>query len=253
MLQQRLSHHALKDASNYWLALQFGWKPLLNDIRKCVSIQMKSQKKFAQLLRDEGKPVRRRILLVDEMLQDQHIISSYEAFQPVLVTQMYDGIPNLRETARHHNRVWASARFRFWLPEGPRDIIWRKKVIAYLYGLYPTPSVVYNMIPWSWLIDWFSNAGDVISNLETDVADRLAADYFYVMREQRHTIETTATGNFIVDTGVGKSSVPLTATAYLTHSLKTRVVGDPFGFGTSESSLSPMQLSILAALGGSRL
>lgn len=111
------------------------------------------------------------------------------------------------------------------------------------FGLNFSPSVVYELTPWSWLIDWFSNAGDCISNM-TDYND-LTAKYAYVMgsRESRFRIEsemyyhkTTLRDTFV-------------------HSLsrKQRVEANPFGFGLTWDALSARQLSILGALGIGRL
>jgi hypothetical protein len=119
-----------------------------------------------------------------------------------------------------------------------------------LYGLRPTPSVIYNAIPWSWLIDWFSNAGDIIENLEVGVADRLAADYMYMMRENWGHVERFSTARIYRENGI---IADITSTSQRLLSVKTRVLGDPFGFNTSANNLTGMQLSILGALGLSRL
>jgi hypothetical protein len=106
------------------------------------------------------------------------------------------------------------------------------------------------MIPWSWLVDWFSNAGYVINNLDAGVADRLAADWFYMMRKKEHVVETQLS---IPLYGPDRNPVVLQGTATQKSFSKVRLRGSPFGFGLSEDSLSPMQLSILGALGMSRL
>lgn len=251
MLRQRLTHNNLHNVSNYWLALQFGWKPLLNDIRNMVRSQMNGQERLKQLLRDNGRPVRRKILMFDTISGEyEAIVQSYSTIQPVFVTQYYDSAPKLRERSYDQDRVWASARFRYWLPPGPQDVQWRARMMARIFGLNPSPSVVYNAIPWSWLIDWYTNVGDVLENLDSGVADRLAADYFYVMRERSyHRIRYSDTAFHTQEGVIVKASGTSTAIS----SVKTRAVGDPFGFATNANSLSGMQLSILGALGMSRL
>lgn len=250
MLVQRFTPD-LKGASNYWLALQFGWKPLLNDIRNLVNSQRNLQKRLRWLLDHEGQPVRRSVRLVDTS-STQQTFGGYalSALQPQLVTGYYASEPKYGGSHQSGEEWWASARFRFWLPDGPRDIAWRRKVLAYLYGLYPTPRVIYNMIPWSWLVDWFTNAGDVLSNLQADVASRLAADHFYCMRRNWARCEFNAQGTFNTSSGF-PTSVNSTSRYEVEH--LSRVMGDPFGFATNQNMLSGMQLSILGALGISRL
>jgi hypothetical protein len=122
--------------------------------------------------------------------------------------------------------------------------------MAELYGLEPSPTVLWNAIPWTWLIDWFTNASDMLSTLDTGVADRLAADYWYCMHEKTGTISYDCKGKFFQQNG---SKFELTASVTSTQFLKYRGVGDPFGYGFNPAGLSPMQLSIMGALGLSRL
>jgi len=121
---------------------------------------------------------------------------------------------------------------------------------AALYGYQPTPSAVWNALPWAWLVDWTSNAGDIISNLDAGVADKCAADYFYIMRETGAICTKFAKGQFLMK---GAQLTTLDATSVTRAYSKTRSVGDPFGFSTNPNGLNATQLSILGALGLSKL
>jgi hypothetical protein len=252
MLKQKLSDSGLKNIANYWLALRFGWKPLLSDIRKTVNFQVTAQKRLRQLLRDNGKAVRRKVDLASTTSDPVITTGNFGSIQPGFVTQFYrrSGMPFRKVTTVVKEHIWAAARYRYWLPEGPRDIEWKAKMYGGLYGLNPTPSVIYNAIPWSWLTDWFTNLGDVIDNLDAGVADKLAADYFYVMR-QKDTIVTI--DDYMSFQGLSGVWYPTSVTATRTGTTKTRLKGDPFGFGTNPNELSAVQWSILGALGISKL
>lgn len=251
-LQQRFTRD-LKGAANFWVALQFGWLPLLRDVRSFVNIQRNGQKRLAQLIRDSGRPVRRKVLLSNtETTYDTVSTRSYNAFHKIFLTQMYeDGEPRLDRVGGTKTKIWASARYRYWLPPGPRDVEWTNRMLRRIYGLYVTPSVVYNAIPWSWLIDWFSNLGDVIENMDAGVADRLAADYFYTMAS--HEVWADSHASTVLQ-GPNGSETPVRVSAHTVNreTRKTRYRGNPFGLSAS-SELSPMQASILGALGYSRL
>jgi hypothetical protein len=253
MLRQRFltGGNPLKSIGNYWLALQFGWKPLLNDIRKTILFQRAAQRKLNWLLENNGKPVRQRVTLQDLSTEPTGWVGqSYGAFAPILSTQYYSTVPTYTFKRWETDKVWASGRFRFWLPDGPRDITYKRRMMAYLYGINPTPKVIYNMIPWSWLIDWFTNASDCLSSLDAGVADRLAADYWYIMRKKTVEINYDCTGSIMTrDNG----PIDISASAHNSAFSLYRTKGDPFGFGTNPSGLSPMQLSILGSLGLSRL
>lgn len=251
LLRQRLSESNLRNMGNYYLALEFGWKPLLRDIRNLVSVQSKAQDRLKQLLRDNGRPVRRRVLLRDlSSPNDSTAGTAYGSLQPVLSTQYYVSQPTWRRTTYFRERIWASARMRYWLPGGPRDIAWNRKMMARLYGLSPSPAVIYNMIPWSWLVDWFSNLGSLIENLDSGVADNLAADYFYIMRSQEWSAEQVSRGLFKRPNGEVFSAVATSSTRAFA---KSRVRGGPFDPSVLESDLNGKQLAILGALGLSRM
>jgi hypothetical protein len=253
MLRQRFLDptRPLASISNYWLALQFGWEPLLQDIRNMVQFQRNAQKKLKWLLANNGKTVRASTTLSQASSEPTGWTGfNYGALYPVLVTQYYASEPQYTFKRWETDHVWATGRFRYWLPDGPRDIAWTRMMMARLFGLQPSPRVIYNMIPWSWLIDWFSNAGDCLSMLDAGVADRLAADYWYVMREKAVEISYDVNGKFFRPNG---EVVEVTASASNRSYSKYRTKGDPFGFNSNPNGLNPMQLSILGSLGLSRV
>jgi hypothetical protein len=118
-------------------------------------------------------------------------------------------------------------------------------------GLDLTPSVVYRAIPWSWLVDWFSNVGDMIQNMEPGVADRVAAEYFYLIQEVNFTQTVEVTGTYFPN--IGDDPAAFTTLAIRNVHSYHRIAGSPFGFGLKQNDLTLGQLSILGALGMSRL
>jgi hypothetical protein len=243
--------HPLKSIGDYWLALKFGWEPLLRDCINLFITQQTIERRLKQLLKDNGRPVRRKVMIYDTSTdpargQRSDII---QTFLPGLVTQYYAAPYTQAAKAWDFDRVWASAQFRYWLPEGPQDINWTRAMKARLFGLYPAPSVIWNALPWTWLIDWFGGVGDVLENMEAGVANRLAADYFFMMRERGARREVESSVGYRRRSG---EIVKFQATSYSQWVHKNREMGDPFGFNT-QLPLSGMQLSILGALGASKL
>lgn len=258
MLRQQLHKNNLKNIGSYALAYKFGWESLLRDIRNLVETQQSLAKRLKQLLRDNGKPVRRRVVLAEyEDTQEPIRYTGNQMVSPSFVDQYFASAPfdtKCVDTRSSGGRVWASAQFRYWLPGGPKDIAWTRRMMARLYGFQPSPAVIYNMIPWTWLVDWFGDLGGLLENMDAGVADRLSADHFYVMREDYNslvrTIETTLfTNGQVYPNHTYKT---FTSTSVTTGFTKTRVAGDPFGFRT-ELPLDPMQLAIAGALGLSRI
>lgn len=251
MLRQRfLEKPGFNQIGNYYLALKFGWGPLLQDVVNTVTFQRKAQQRLQWLFAHNGKPVRRRVDLASS--SNTYQVGSYPQDHPSpgFVSQFYSGPQSTIRTRTDDDRVWACARFRYYLPGASDNIVWKLKTIATLYGLKPTPGAIWKVMPWSWLVDWFSNTGDILSNLDSDMDARLAADWFYVMRETKSTQVTQQNGHFY---GLNLDPIPYSCSTTQEATHKSRIVGDPFGWATAASSLSSMQLSILGALGVSRL
>jgi hypothetical protein len=115
-----------------------------------------------------------------------------------------------------------------------------------ILGLDLTPSTLWNLAPWTWAVDWFSNAGDVISNMSDWQDDGLVLRYGYMMEHSRATYAYTFEG----PTGLNGSLRPQPV-VYVSES-KRRVKATPFGFGLTWGGLTPIQLAIAAALGISK-
>jgi hypothetical protein len=258
MLRQRFLSNGLHAIGDYFLALKFGWEPLLRDTRSFYQMHRNMHKNLGQLLRDNGKPVRRRVRKsipeVRTTLWDNRPNTIQGGLYPTLITHWYGDVSHTHSLAEHVQslEVWLSARFRYYLPPkgGMTDWEWKNWMVARLYGLNPTPSTVYQAIPWSWLIDWFSTAGDAIANMDAGVADRLWSDYAYVMGHQQDYVQYTESGAFKLQGG-GESVV--TASAKWGYFSKERVPASPFGFFIKNEDLKPVQWEILGAIGSGRL
>nr|UJQ85347.1 MAG: hypothetical protein 1 [Leviviridae sp.] len=251
LLRGKIANSPLKRIGNFHLALQFGWLPLLADIRNLVQAQLGAQRRLAQLIRDNGRPVRRRVKIYDKSTEPSVQSGElYGSFAPVLVTQYYASQPRYRDTEYIRERCWGSSQWRYWLPSGPRDIDWSKNMMRRIMGSDISPAALYNLVPWSWLIDWFTNLGDLLENLDNGVADRVAAEYNYVMYSYERVRERHASGRFRAKNG---ETFSVSATSRSTAFIKTRTRGGPFDPSISGGDLNGKQLSILGALGLSRL
>jgi hypothetical protein len=108
------------------------------------------------------------------------------------------------------------------------------------------------MLPFSWLVDWFTNVGDVVSNVST-LGSSLQLAYGYIMVEDRwqRTVEGDyGPDDYYLRTG---TSVRENIKSSVTHYRKRRLKASPFGFTVSFQDLSMGQKAILTALGLSRL
>lgn len=252
MLEQRFSKNGLKNIGDYFLALEFGWKPLFRDVRDFAITTLNGAARLKQLIRDQGRPVRRRgtLLSTTESIGPK-TGQSYSAISTGLVTQIYRDVPRFEDRLEWTRKVWYSGRMRYWLPPGPHDLRWKANMYSKLFGLYPSPKTVYNAIPWSWLVDWFTDLGNYVEAVSGGVADRVACDYMYVMSSKTRAAVRTSTALLCTPSG---GTVPITASTRVPYETKERTIVDPFGPSkASMSSLSDKQLAILGAIGLSNL
>lgn len=241
LLKGRLEE--MKDISDWWLALQFGWKPLLADIEDFIKSLNDFDERFRFLIRNNGKPVRRRM----KLLSDSGSGNLRSSNGIGITRNTYVDWPgrSARTSAWKYNvrhqwtrEVWASGEFMFYLGDVSLPAT-ETRIKSRLWGLKVTPAVVWNALPWSWLFDWCSNIGYILEGLSEEIADRTFARYLYVMGQTNRTYTWSGT-----DGWYGGSIDHV-------YESKAREICHPFGLSFG-ASLSPLQFSILAAIGHQR-
>lgn len=242
--------------AQWHLAVQLGWLPLLGDIQKLIETQRNAQKILTQLIRDEGRKIRRRVeILNTEEFATATYVRATALPNPMAGTKYSLGGDTV-VTHRTKKRVWAEGQFRYYLPGGPKDIRWKKKMLRRIFGFRITPDLIYNAIPWTWLIDYFTNLGDLVDAVSSGVEDRLYCDYFYVMSTVEVTQQNMSWLTYMAGPPSGGNPTGPKENVYATTtriaSKKRRYEGNTFGFAL-ESELSARQASIVGALGLSRL
>lgn len=234
-----------------YLNVQFGWAPLVSDIKKAAYAASKSEEILRQYKRDSGKLVRRRYEFPTEI--DESVVRVDEGivpFSPALYhTSTIDQRGVLTLSRKVERRRWFSGAFTYYVPVDKSRygrLVEQAAEARKLYGLTIDPEVLWNLTPWSWAADWIFNTGDILSNVSDAITDGLVMRYGYLME---HSIisDTYTLAGFSIR---GVPETVLTNT-YSTET-KRRIRATPYGFGLSWDGFSPYQLSILAALGVSR-
>lgn len=238
----------LRAAGGEYLNIEFGWKPLIKDIIDSANALSRASTILTQLARDSGKPVRRRYAFPQERDFSLHV-SATDYGWPTAAGNFYTN-PGRRFGSTITDRdVWFSGSFLYHLPKGDdflsRVDEWQKKA-HYLLGARLDPELLWNLAPWTWLVDWFGNFGDVVSNASAAIFDGLVMQYGYVMERKTETIVHDTVGIKFIDGTICNPSL------HYVRESKRRLQATPFGFGLDDAVLSEWQLSILAALGISR-
>lgn len=277
---------SLKDAGGNHLNVEFGWKPFISDLKKLLKMFDILVKAVAQLVRDNNRGVRRKgpvesqtwtegptliktglypEVLYPSAFEDPYKhgtegsssprnLSEYFPYPTAFLPASHGGYADdwwkldLYQSEEYSDTIRFSGRFRYYI-EDVRDTDWWFRVQRELLGLTPNFSLIWELMPWSWLIDWFTNVGDVISNAEDRVVDKLTADYAYLVREKRRI--TTYTVRLIPSrTWFGEDGPrnPEDCTVRVYRNLTVRREASPYGFGLTIGDLSYRRMGILAAL-----
>jgi len=254
----------LRNLGEEHLNVQFGWMPIVGDLKAVAFVIANAHTLLSQYERDAGRVVRRRYYFPEERTSSASVVGAQRALLGNFATGIFNpvntggdpleilyyggaGTSTLYRIRQTWKKAWFSGAFTYHLPSGynPRNKMAESARHAqFLLGLDLTPEVVWNATPWTWAIDWFSNAGDVIANLSDWATDGLVMKYGYMME---HSI---ATDTYFVDKR-GALSAPFASPSPLIVSVETkrRVKASPFGFGLTWSGLSLRQKAIAGALG----
>ena len=164
-----------------------------------------------------------------------------------------------RIVCKNERKRWFEGCFTYGGPSGTdsfrRHLGFGREADA-VFGLSLTPDVLWELTPWSWAVDWFSNAGDVINNVTNFGAAGLVMRYGFMMTEviEEYRVELTGCRLRAKTKPNTYISVPIGPSAFGNRLIsRSRSSANPFGFGVGWEGLSPTQLAITAALGITRL
>lgn len=243
-----------KDIGNEYLNVEFGWKPLISDVGKLISAQRESEKLVKQYLKDAKRLIRRRY---DFPVSTSVVHEELGPVSPVpaLVSAHYVvSKGKLTRETRVEKRMWFSGAFTYAVG-GQEDAVAKLRrnvqVANHIYGAGITPSVIWDLAPWSWAADWVTNTGDIVNNASAMALDGLVVVYGYIMAQTVTTVTYRNVGCTLTN-GPAGIQPPMTLTQSWTQTIRQRRRATPFGFGLELGAFTPRQLAIVAALGLSR-
>lgn len=252
-----------------YLNYQFGWKPLVRDLRAFMRSAKRSNDQLRQLYRDSGptNSVRRSYHFPTEtsktepqgpmwgwvspfMCDGGQLDSWMVSNGPLVGPPSPIGYTIWSETSK---KTWFKGAYSYVMPSPPVNLMdhldtWDAEFNK-LYGTRITPEVVWNATPWTWMADWFANTGDIMHNVSAFQNDSLALKYGYIMRETTHS-DHGAWQGYVINNDQIPVFVQIRESTGSTQ--KLRLQAHPFGFGVLDGSLDPSQTAIVAALGASR-
>lgn len=250
--------NALVQAGDEFLNIVFGWAPMVEDVLNISKAISQADETLNQYVRDSGKVVRRQFYFPPKRTSKT---TTNVKGPSILMNVGIGGFDEARFTdpgaifsitEETEIKQWFSGAFTYHIPEDANILAMAGAASEAdkLLGTSLTPEVLWELTPWSWAIDWFSNAQEVITNLDRLKRQGLVMRYGYMMEHSVNKITyTLEKGGAEVN---GKQVTLVLPPLTLVTETKQRRKANPFGFGVTWEGLDPLKLAIAAALGITR-
>lgn len=240
------------DTGAAYLSWHFGWKPFVQDVIKVVHGVRNFDTKMAKIRKENGQWIHRRGTLRNTTTRSTS--GSGACIYPRSTAYFPSTVMSYDTTTTEY--VGFSGCFRYYVPGlEDRTYLGRARTYIRAFGLNLTPKLVWNLVPWTWMANWFSNVGQVVGNYSDINEHQLVAKYAYITRRSK----TRCLAKCTFQTKFRSTYKPTTydvatnyGEAYTDSETYTRVGASPFGFSVGWDGLNSFQLSILAALGVTR-
>lgn len=261
---------AAKLAAGEYLNQIFGWLPLVKDLREVYNLTQTIANRLKNIQENNGKWQRKAVTIrkgkTTEVTRSVEWGGCYFAVNGAPPDFPIKGWTRHVVTRTTEYNSWWKGQFRYWIPPEEFDTwLWKGKAAAHLFGVFPTPQVIYAATPWSWLIDWWARMDTVLANISPNAVDNLVLRHGYVMD---HVVVTTKARSHVVHDSSDDSypGVPGFFWPAVDHEFesiysverKTRIGSiHPFGslkYGDSPGAetITPRRAAVLAALGLTR-
>lgn len=247
--------------ANEYLGYEFGLKPLISDTVALATIVARSAELVDDWVKQSGKNVHRKYVFPDQTdtvvdktqsiwakpILDNIIFSDKEFYHSNSTGRCAQG----SRTTQTRISTRFSGAYTYLVPSGQRAVDrvrYYGSLARHLLGIRLDAEVLWNLAPWSWLSDWFSSIGDVITNASGLNSDGLALRYAYL--SQWITVQETLWTPDGARLHDGRYQGAMSTVRSVTQ--KQRVRATPFGFGLNPDSFTNRQWAILGALGISK-
>jgi hypothetical protein len=262
-----------RSGADEFLNVVFGILPTIGDMDDFLKAVHKIDRVVDQFIRDSGRSVRREFHFDKEMTTTTEVIP--DRYSPAgaevrisngsshnsLINDGGNGLPAYQtiRTRTVERDIWFSGAFTYHLPDwfSSDSTSDRRKLMAQLFGGKPDLNTLWQLAPWSWAIDWFTNASSFVKNCQSLINYGTILRYGYIM--ETTTITDTYTAGIEASLSHASSGwvynqpYPVVSPVTLRTTVKKRIQANPFGFGLSWDGLTSVQQAILAALAITRV
>jgi hypothetical protein len=144
-----------------YVSYHFGWKQLWNDLNDLLKLPEKQAKRVNFLIARSGKPTTLRAskkLLSGTAGVSGFVYNTSEYEFPVQDPHTSSRIERTSEVRLVVNCTWDFPPVN--------SVEFKRRVFRQLTGIEPRVTDIYNLIPWTWLVDWFTGLGNYIEAID---------------------------------------------------------------------------------------
>lgn len=147
-----------RDIPKEYVGFHFGWKQLYRDVSELLDLPEKMTKKYNFLITRSGKPTTFRVNTKEVLAQ-----SGVSGFDYTGSGYEHTVSSNTRISREAEVRLVINATFDF-----PKINPVQFNHLNFLerIGAVPRPTDLYNLVPWTWLIDWATGLGNYIELID---------------------------------------------------------------------------------------
>lgn len=175
---------AKRHLSGEYLSFQFGWRQLYNDLRKMLTSPERVAKRLNRLVSSAGKKA-----MYGSTIKFSDALPSSSPTLHLGLSADREYSPFSTQTAgvrNCHLRCSMKATFRFPDANVPK---FREEYFARSIGTNLVPGDFYDLIPWSWLVDWFTGAGEYLHAVQEINDDPSLIDYGFISSRVESTLD----------------------------------------------------------------
>jgi hypothetical protein len=253
----KLPDKFLKSLSGEYLSYHFGWKQLVRDVYDLLAKPEVIGRKIDRLIKRSGQATtyrKRKVLL-----------SAGEGAPDFGYDWFYGELPLEQPIETKLSRkiqldMVINTTFTF---PGLNQPHFRSDLFAEKIGAYPRFTDIYNLVPWTWLVDWFTGLGNYVDIIDEVNHDRSLINYGFMTGKSTVQLLTninlrsyssndvsfdnvwSSTSTKVVSNHSSVLELDLQFRKNLAGMMDVKYIAEP-------GSLTPYQQSILGALLGQR-
>jgi len=180
-----------QNAGAAFLTFKFGWESMLRGVEQFLPSPHRTARQINYLISRIGQ---------DTSFRTKKTWTEQETSLPQFTVALlrneaaYNGSA-VKRSGHRNVELRCQANFNIRFPEVDIPRLRRQLYLRKL-GAYPSATDVYNLIPWTWLTDWFTGASDYLSLIETIAKDDSLINYGFMTYREESDITIGVQGRF---------------------------------------------------------